>query len=1059
MKFNKIPDSFETIKATKLFPEKVINNVSYNYCVQFISDKGNVPSKKIGEWVINNYSGNSLIFERGTQTGFYVINEGVPGSVQTITYQSTTGGNAVDSREVDRVYSPFNSMAQRGSLAHSRLVPGDSIILKKASKEHLLEIISTEAYGHSPSAVNYNAQDTNLVSYSENEGTGLVAHIDDIPGATINFDLPETGVSASNADYSDIRTLTRKIYNEDPEQLPVNLMLDADEYYYNPLSYEVRFSQSQSTARPVMTMAWWVMADNSVGIPQEDSSQLKISTGDYSGFQIEDGDFDETINILSTPATFRFGIPEGRGVYFHFNNIGIDDYGYRNNKNDPWSQAEIDISEITSINPNFIAVRVWRVGDRIRISIDNKIVFDQTAVLKGGMTMGVADTDLTPVIWNMGGANKPVDLFSFTGGGFGVYRFIQQELKPAAKMIIPENYTIDEVFNESAGSAMSSFFAKGRLRYRIVDDYEIRFEREAENDLIRVRFLRDAVPVPVPGFAFRIFDGQENFSEFDVDKLIETGLPFASNNLSKNKANWHDKAVIANPFNVSISPGDVVEGWRCLSFAPSDTVASFYYTEDLISEWNLKEWTLIPSSNYLFDAISGLLLIKKSFTLPTEFLIYGDFSKRYRSGQHREYFNEITKSIEHFDNLHANPGSLGGPGFDFSGSALQVFGHQEQELRYTESGEPAFVGIDWAFGQSKAAIHDWWVPSPAASDNYKVTKMGYFNAPNLWRDLFLRSNPPGVNVQTVVEVPGYPAAVRQSHGDTVADEGLIGIDLWGKPDPEKSYCGSPYEHPLTTNPGPSFSKYSVIGIRCARFDPGKLIYRLPRNSVILEAYVPLKFSNLGYQKWVWEGSTGPGGVSTKITLNDNIIIWEGADKPVDFTPEEYIEYVDEGDLTLDMFATYYDSQRVYQWNNSTDGNEFILPNKRIISGAELDIEVNRSTAKSGEWRMINCTRAMRQAYKLNDSLAQELFIAPSVGNPTYNVSQNTISNYLIGNLNTNTLTWTDGFPDAPTYTGVSSGRYFRWDDLDIGPILVRFRIGGNKKVYQLSIPAEVLLDD
>jgi hypothetical protein len=1045
--------------ATRLQPPLVVGGKSYTHAVIFEADTPRAGAKKVGEWIIHSATSTQVRFGRGQQTSSWTIPPEAPGRGTTeIVYASTTGGNAVDSHERDRVYSAFNPMAQRGSLAHSRIIAGDALFKVAASRRIPLEIISTQAYGHAPASVNYNAGINLLAGYSENPGTGLGVNFEVIPeGCQAVFDGPLTGVSAAKEDFSEVAVLTRKIFDGDPDRLPADLAMVGGEFWWNPITLEARLSNLQSATLPVMTLAYWLQADPTVGVLQEPAGNLKWADGggidDFVSTSIEDGDFDVTLTVIPEggAALVRIGLVGGRGAYLSFDeDMVLDGYGYREGTG-AWLTAGFDFSGYTPDPTNLLAIRFRRDGTRFRIDVAGSTVLDEaTSALKGGMLIGAGQGVFTLT-------GDPQDLQVAGDCLLHVYRFTQETLQPGASLTVPAGYVVDAVHNESAQAAMLPGLA-GRLGY-VVDGALLRFRREAENDLVRVTLRRTAPDPGPPGLAFRTFEGQANFSE--IAPITDGQAPLATTDVSKNRANWHDIANIANPLGVSLSSGDRVEGWRGVIFMPEEATASFRWAD--LDEDPL-DYQAISSSNALFHKASGILLLDGvALDLPERFEVEGTFERRYRCGYHAESYNELKQATESLNDLWASPAGLGGPGFDFSGWCIQEAGPKAFDLLTHDGGCREFYPVNWAFGSLRGELHDWWVYSGGA---YRVLEMGYFEAPNDWRDTFLRTDAPGPNVQTVVD-DGSPCAPTQwnTHDAVVENEGRLRMDLFGKPDATRSWVGSPFTFGAPIDPpgvvvaGPMLHRQADVGIECARLDLGKLIFRLPRGSQIVQAFMPIRLGGLQYQHWIWEGAKDSGGSWDKATLNGRVIQWHGAGDfahlgpPEDWEPEPFVEYEDEGMLTMDAFATAYDSRRVLIRNNPAEG-ELILPTRRIVASGLGDEGVGRTLIVKNEWAMVDVTRLFRSIFGLNDSLAQEFYIAPSIGNPTFDVSADTLAAYLIGQMNTNTLEVTNQFPGSPLFSGVAEGRYARWEDLTLGPPLIRYRIGTTNKVYQLRVPAD-----
>jgi hypothetical protein len=167
--------------------------------------------------------------------------------------------------------------------------------------------------------------------------------------------------------------------------------------------------------------------------------------------------------------------------------------------------------------------------------------------------------------------------------------------------------------------------------------------------------------------------------------------------------------------------------------------------------------------------------------------------------------------------------------------------------------------------------------------------------------------------------------------------------------------------------------------------------------------------------------------------------------------------VDNGDLTLDAFAIRYDSEVVNIRNNPTQGT-LTLPRKRILSGGSFDLGVGRTLMTSGDWAVMDVTRLFRSLLRLVDSKAQEIYIAPSAGNPTTDADEDTLGAYLQGVANSNTQAATDAFPLPPVISGTARGRFYRWTDIQLGRPLIRYRIGGDPTVYSLPFPGAVSPD-
>lgn len=1059
-------------RGTKLNPPANSGGRTYTHAVVFEPDRGRNEPVKIGEWRVEAVNGNTIVVERGVQMGSWAIPGTGPGTGTTeVVYASATGGNCADSPERWRVYDAANPMARRGSLAAERLIPGDGIVVQKGDKRPLLEVLRADAYAQAnPAGVNYNAVGSALTAYSSNEGTGLqVGSAHGFPGARVEFDDPAGALLAHDESFTDSLFLTRRIYDEDPEVMPVDMTLAANEFFWNPIDHSVRLGDGIYEGRDRLTLYYYLLVDPAAGAPAEKGDDIKLARGfeGIAGYAIPDGDADVSIELFGR-GTVRFQRPFGRGVYVSLDGDGEPvDWGFRNTDGGAWEAGDFDFGGTTAALP--ATVRFRRDGARVRIDYNGENVYDESgADLQGGLMVGAAGAEGSDewTVWRYPGDEEIRAVGIYGDTELSLQRQMTRDLAPPSQARVPDGWTVAAVYNESAGTEMD--IGAGRSGYTQSGGV-LTFRREAEGDLVRVELDRVGPDPPPPGLAFRIYEGQEGFSEIDEDGREPGAPPIATTNVNNNRANWHDTVNVANPWGVNVAPGDTIEGWRGVGFMPHGASASFRIDATGDPE---TDWQVIGGADILWNAYAGLLLLDGvALDLPESFCIEGTFARRYRAGHHNESYEELRKTAEGLDQFWADAGAVSGGGLAFNGLALKGWGPKSWSTRTLPApdGRETFWPQNHAWGLRKGDIHQWWEPVTSSDPaEYSVGAMGYFGTPDVYRDLARRTDPPGNNVYSNTPDPAVPFHEVQSHNEIVEDEVQIQLEPFRTHPEVPNYVGAEWYTGLFPSlglgpVGAMFTRWALCNVNALKFDPGKLLHRLPRNSHILEAYVPAKFVNLRGQVWQWEGGAGSDGSGYgRFWINGYEIYWHNVgegwpEPPSGWEPDPEYDIQQHrllpgAQVTFDAVGARFDSTRVYRLNNPAEA-QYVLPSRRLISGPGGLTGFRSSLNGDGEWQMVNVTRAFRGMLSLTDSPVQELYWAPSIGNASTWSRVDTMSDFLQAQMMQATTNFHDQFPDY-AYSGTAEGRYAEWDSFELGAALIRFRIGTTRKVYQLSIPAD-----
>jgi len=974
-----------------------------------------------------------IVFSRGTQKSSYTLSGSVPGSVTQVVYDLATGGNAVDSYERDRVYSVYNPMARRGSLASERCIVGDSLVRFVGSKRALFDVIAIEAYGES-GPINYTPFEDLRTAYSENNGTGIV--LEGANGYTVDFEYDGSGVATWDGVSAPI-ALERQLFNDDEFQFPDDAIVMAGKYYFNPISREVRFGAGVTTGHTAFAAYWLLAAENDVlAMP----SATKDVYG-QAGYETETLDFDETITLLNA-GILRLGDVQssGRGVYI---NLQDGTQGYRESGSDAYT----DFSVPTVTYP--AQFRFWRDGGRLRIYMNDALIFDVSGnVLPGGNILSVEGQNTR--FLSAGAEERRHHVFN---GQLRVQAIITKEIQDPAKMIVPDGFDVVAVERADADFVLT-LGAPGRNGYVRSGD-EITFRREAEGDLIRARLKASGPPPAPPGFCARIFNGQEGFCEFDATKT--DGLPWASTSIPNNRANHRDVAYVAASFGNTLAAGDEVAIARGLSFAPSNATIAIY--RDLPDGEG--DWELVPSARYIWDPVSGTVLFDDVFAFDdTATCLKFEVSKRYRRGHNAELYNEQRAAWEHIETLFASPGAVGGPSVGFHGQCLQMFGPKSFTVEDVGDTTTTWWPADWDWGLTNSGIHGHYIYDDAVPE-YIVRECGHFGSDLLWRDLYLRSAPPGPAIAYPNGDPSEgPIPQYTSHDILVPGEGTITVGPFGNLLQPLSF-GSDFPGPEPEVNGPFLFRMGGANVGGVRFDPGPLIQRLPAGSQVISAFIPVKFSNLKERTWEWEGLARayPGNIGTKygyakITVNGRNIIWNefgGYDsgRPVDWAPDEYLDFVSGATLTLDIIGTRYDSLQQFTFANPDRGAAVVLPRRRFISGRGSIAKQAGTAIGDNEWKMINVTRAFRTALRMNDSPWQELHLLPSNGSPSTTQHPETLGNYLQGLCNEAEADVSNDVASHWTFSGTASGRIVFYDSFQVGDPFITYTIGGGNTVSKI----------
>jgi hypothetical protein len=1028
------------VHTSRLEPPVVVGETAYTFAAMLPVDGR---PTTVGSFRVHSYDAETgrVVFARGVQRSSYTIGD-TPGNITQVVYDVATGGTAVDTSERDRIYSVYNPMARRGSMASERIIPGDVLLRNSGTRAALFDVVSTRAYAES-GPVNYSPFEDRRTAYTENVGTGMQL-VSDIPGATVDFDDegPETGIAIWDGVSAPV-VLERQFFNDDDFQFPDDAVIPLNGYYFNPLSREVRFANTQPPSTAYA--AYWLV------LPGDGADEVPTTTkcvlAGAAGYDVDGPDFDETI-VLLTPGIVRLGSLSGRGVFIDTNSPVSA--GYREGT----GSYDATPFNLDSITGHPVAFRFWRTGGRLRIYADETLIFDVMGnVLPGGNVLSVWRGAAGSTRFN-GPGSEPRPLRVFDSGRVLVQRTLSRELAPGATLTIPDGFTLTEVRNLGNDRVLTPG-GPGRAGYTRAGDV-LTFRREAENDLVRASLRNDSPPPPAPGLAFRTFDGQDNFAEIDAARLAETGLPWATTDPAKNRANWMDEAFVVPSFDHELAAGDEVVCMRGVGFAPGNATVRVYRDSTGDDE---TDWVEI-TDGFRFDPITGLVLFE-TFEHEGPVCLRFDVSKRYRGGHHAELYEELRTAWEHVETLYAYAGAVGGASIGFHGTYLQEFQPKAFEIRDMGDTTTTWWPIDFVWGLRMSGVHGVWLYDDLVPE-YIVRKLGYFGSDNLWRDLSLRTPAPGPAVHFPNGDPAEGAIpTYSSHDLCVEDEGFETVGPFGNLVTGLRSFGSDYPGPEPEVNGPFALRVSSCDVGGVRFDPGSLITRLPRNSEIVAAYMPVKFSNIQSRSWRWDGlgRVYPGGSGAKygyarIWVNDRNILWNefgGYDsgRPVDWVADEYLDLVDGASVSLDIVAARYDSLRTYTFNNPDRGAETFLPRMRLMSGYGSIGFGGRTTVPKNEWVMVNVTRAFRTALRLNDSPWQQLHLVPSFGQPATETDPESLGAYLQGLCNEATVDVLDDSPNHWDLSGTASGQMALYENFEVGEPLVRYRVGGGTTYQRL----------
>lgn len=653
--------NYQFPRGTKLNPPVNYNGHQYSYGYLFDpmpSNQNNgysVVSGRIQSVTALASGQYEITCERGYQYSSYTV-VGVGGGGTEVSTSHSTGGNIVNSKEIDRVRSWNNEpMASMGSLESIRAVTGDGLQIIRAGKNYLWEILSAQAYSKAPSQVNYNGDiplpaigyvnaDINQIQITTDTGNGTDSYID---GAQIVFDETWDQIKYISNLYVGT-TIASRVFKDQELPSDFGAGLSGAKYYTDGLQF--RLISDAATISNSYNLQWMLKGANkidSIGannyfVVQRDSAPEFLTAGDnclLSGTPVL-ADFDLSF-ILFAPGSVQWRQntdTDAISLRFSIDSGGNLACSKRASKGGSYSALAIGNNAIRSFP---CTIRVQKAGGTFKVyTLSGSYVehisttFAQPDSLAGLLGVTPTSEDLNYVnnsaqtvnLYQIGNATGNTYLLRYKTGTFSVSREYPK----------PSNETITEVYNLTTNEVMTNSALDRRNTYTI-SGANILLNSESSGDRIRITCAAPSSLPPAPGVAPRTF-AQPNFAD-------------NTTNVNTNRANWRDSLVIqVEDAGFVPQVGEefsIIRGRGVWSTSDIPVVYIDFKNENT-------NWVLLDAANYHLRAYQGLLLLKQSFvdTLDNKPFCIKIEGKRYRAGANAGAFNEFKHALEMMDSLY-----------------------------------------------------------------------------------------------------------------------------------------------------------------------------------------------------------------------------------------------------------------------------------------------------------------------------------------------------------------------------------------------------------------------
>lgn len=1062
--------------ATALNPPVVVGGVSYGAAVVFSS----APAQGSSEPTI--CTGNfdeapsepvpgrkSVICRRAMQQFSYTDVRGA-GDASEITYGALMGGNVAATTEPERGYSWVGERSFRGDDSHDRARPGD--VLWWNGRGFLVSDV--EPFAVAPSLVNWAGDEPLQVVWTVRaepndlrlDPPDRVTH----PDAWTRFDTTGTGPFHDCGLYvwdegsTSYVPMDHTIFADDEEIYPRDATMDAGAYWFDGLGLEFRVGTDSGTND--LAAVWFesgrrlvdavfgdqiVLAGAGTGYAEDDDA-LSLASG------VTRDDF-----VLSMYVYEQQGAGFGNGAIEWRQGLAADAAVIACEWAGPVIQrvavrsssggvlADVAIEDVFPMTGPFFIVRITKSGGTFSVHISDDGSTFEPVVTGVALTGVVAKTYGLFSVAAWGG--NAVRVGPPTGGigladlGAGTGELSVQRIKTwtgagyTQSVTLPTAAMIDRVDNLTSGLLMLEG-DPGRGGYSI-ESGKIVLYSEAAGDMIRVRHVAEGSPPSPPGRPGR-FHQAVNMGTFQEDGETST------TSTAENVGNWRDRLTVIDTHDeLAAIAGEEFEIKRNPRFDPLDPPALHYSVRDGEAD----AWQALPEGSYLLREVEGIVLLASAFLASVEGqLCIRASGKRYSQAGNMQarQINDIGKAIEALDELWCQVGSthlgdgVGGTGeargplpsgftcldcfdvdytgFEIGGHTRGIWGGRMDALAafgvggfpyWQTAGTVRYVAFGDPTGLTVANTDVWHECCPGGPGGWNENQLGY----------------PAV----YIDVQPFGSITETQHfGSTLIFEDL-GDANYG---------------------GVSFS-FSGLALEI-----GDVLSRLPEGTVCVEAKMPVKFD--GFQGGTWECSkysvnwyASPAHTYThEVRFNGNLYQRKRVVDGV--TAEETdnsasVEFLGpSAPIAFTLIGRRRASQNVYvppddAWYAVPAGLWHSIGGGGIVAGG---------TASDGKWRVIDVTNVVNALLRARKTQLVDFQLWPSRPGISPGTSVDGMAAFAKGLYPTesveHSVTVIEG-ARLHTQTYTYAGGYVRWENLQAGAIMARFRLPGGT---DLVLPIE-----
>jgi hypothetical protein len=1102
------PEIQNTYISTKLATPIVLDGKTYTYALKFYP----APSRTLNgteivsgtiHSVVNEGSGiYRIVCVRGAQKSSYtkVISAGNSSEIE---FESSCGGNIVDSKESMRVCSFNNDMAALGSLSSIRAIVGDGLKFTQAGKEIVWEIRSCEAYGERPTSVNYNPDSPKqitqyilpditdiAVNFSTEPSTGFDEYIDN---ATVFYDPDDadfTGCGvfmiSGGVTYT---AVDRWVYEnaENGNELEPNFITNdwgnglTNSYWYNPKDYSFRLTKDCSSNGTQCLVGWWLEAEMATGIDNDnvcaiESEELYAGsdTADQypaSAFIVEN-DFDIFWKIEDEGIVFwRDSSEAGSAGIF----VAVDDAGAISAMKRDAADGTRTVLATDSLSfPMFI--RLVKTSGSVEVFIKqnsgdawSSLAADYPTSLpdmNSGL-VGIARGTIGVTRYTMGNvatADRTLYRIGESDGRQHIYRFKVFEVPQTSKTYTraSENsiVSVTNMTDDANNFSMSSDADADQRNFYYADSTTITFGSAADGEKVKIVYSAPVANPHVHGQAPR------NSNNAFCSEVVEGSATFeATGDIDHNLFNWRDfiKVKVEDTSYVPAA-GDSFTIVRGAGVWSQQYPPTLYWSR---RNNGTGDWTAIDPADYYIRCYQGLVLLTEDFvaTLPNEFCIKAEGRRYSAQGIDASVINEAKVGIEMMDNLWVEALATGG-----AGSLIQ--GYAQQSIAMTDltcvegGGQKGFLG-------TLSRCHHQYrnldgAPGALATDPaYYGNPDGgaWFNGKNYGYTVEIIDTGNGAVNQTIV---CEDATFNETYElwDTMVAGNIYyevypfgGAEDWnwswtdenGVTRTFANWVGAHKTDGSTTSISATF-QFQSIPVTIS-----EVMKRLPDGCTVVSARMEIKVNSAWFHTWSKEGYLktnlgGTGGVGdTKTYVNGQLETWFVSDPASENYPHSEVnivpQFIREGQCNFDLVGVRVASTLVV--NNYGGVEEH--PTTRIISQGASHVN---TTISSDQWSVIDVTGMVAQLYNMRNSLVgyDRWYLYPSAGQPSSVATAESWAGYVMGQLPTCSPSMTYSLAEGWIRTEVpSNGVFMAWETLEIGHCYAQIRFP-NGQLSELVLP-------